>query len=184
MKVLMIVTSHSTLGNSDKKTGLWLEELTTPFYIFKEQGASIVISSPLGGEAPIDPASVDIQHDSISAFKRDTHLKSQLAQTKKLSEIDPSEFDILFFPGGHGPLWDLAENIDTAQIIKQFINAHKVIAAVCHGLAVFKNVVINNTHYLAGKAATGFSNQEEEIAGLQHIVPFSIQDMLIQNGAE
>ncbi|SET40575.1 type 1 glutamine amidotransferase domain-containing protein [Thorsellia anophelis] len=183
MKILMVLTSHAQLGNTDIKTGFWLEEFTTPYYVFKDAGADITIASPKGGLPPIDPNSAEEQTDSTVRYHADNELKKQLANTLVLSQIDAGEFDAIFYPGGHGPLWDLAEDKDSIALIESFYQQNKPIGAVCHGPAVLKHPKSQAGDYIvAGKDVTGFSNEEEEAVKLTEIVPFLVEDMLKANG--
>jgi len=186
MKILIVLTSHDKLGNTGEKTGFWLEEFAAPYYVFLDAGATVTLASPLGGQPPLDPKSDDpaSETESTKRFKADTEAKEQLAHTKKLSQIDAMEYDAVFYPGGHGPLWDLAENQYSVALIQNMLQAKKPVAAVCHAPAVFRHAKNpDGSFVVAGKAVTGFTNSEEEAAGLTDVVPFLVQDMLIKNGA-
>jgi putative intracellular protease/amidase len=185
MKVLMILTSHDELGDTGKKTGFWLEEFAAPYYVLLDAGAEITLASPAGGQPPLDPKSdvPEAQTDATERFKKDDAAQSALAKTKKLAEIDADGFDAIFFPGGHGPLWDLAENADSQRIIETFIAEDRPLAAVCHAPAIFKHTKgANGKPLVSGRRVTGFTNTEEEGVGLTKIVPFLVEDMLKANG--
>lgn len=185
MKILMVLTSHDKLGDTGKKTGFWLEEFAAPYYVFKDAGAEITLASPKGGQPPIDPSSdaEDAQTDDTRRFKADTDAQKHLATTHKLSEVTEAGFDAVFYPGGHGPLWDLAEDTDSKRLIEAFAAADRPIAAVCHAPAVFRHTLGKNGKPLvSGRRVTGFSNSEEEAAGLTKVVPFLLEDMLKANG--
>jgi putative intracellular protease/amidase len=187
MKILMVLTSHSRLGNSGKTTGYWLEEFAAPYYVFKDAGAQVTIVSPLGGTPPLDPKSdlPEAQTDATRRFKSDVGAQTALAQTLKLKDIDAIEFDAVFYPGGHGPMWDLTENAFSIKLIEAMIAANKVVAAVCHAPAVLRHVkAVDGAQYIKNKRVTGFSNTEELAAGLTDIVPFLLEDMLKQEGAQ
>ncbi len=184
--ILMVLTSHDQLGNTGKKTGFWLEEFTSPFYVFREAGADITLASPKGGQPPVDPNSEaeDALTESTARFMDDAHAKEMLASTKKLADVDMNQFDAIFYPGGHGPLWDLANDQKSIALIKTAYEQDKVIGAVCHAPAVFKNVEVKpGQNIVGGREVTGFSNSEEEAVGLSKVVPFLLEDMLKQNTA-
>lgn len=184
MNILMVVTSQKHLGNTGRETGLWLEEFTTPYYLFLDAGAEITLASPLGGQAPIDPHSAEEKAESTVRFMNDAAARQQLDTTLPLASVHADNFDAIFFPGGHGPLWDLAEDQRSIALIEAFARQEKVIGAVCHGPAVLKHPLTEaGLPLIAGKNVTGFSNQEEELAGLTQIVPFLVEDMLKANGA-
>ena len=180
MKILMVLTSHAALGSTGNKTGFWLEEFAAPYYAFKDAGAEVTLASPLGGQPPIDPNSdVDDAHtDATRRFENDAAAKEALANTHKLGDIDAGKYDAIFYPGGHGPLWDLSEDQHSIQLIEAFAEADKPVGAVCHGPAVFKNTKA----IVHGKKVTGFTNSEEKAAGLEGVVPFAVEDMLKENG--
>ena len=185
MKILMVLTSHDTLGDTGKKTGFWLEEFAAPYYVFKDAGADIVLASPKGGQPPLDPKSDadDAQTDSTHRFKADAAAVAALAHTKTLSDIDPTGFDAVFYPGGHGPMWDLASDRDSIRLIEAFAKADRPIGAVCHAPAIFKTTKgADGNHLVSGRKVTGFSNTEEDGVGLTDIVPFLLEDMLQTNG--
>ena len=185
MNILMVLTSHDQLGETGKKTGFWLEEFASPYYIFKDAGAAITLASPKGGQPPLDPASdtADAQTGATRRFKSDNAAREDLASTKILSAISADGFDAIFFPGGHGPLWDLAEDSDSAALIEAFASNERPIGAVCHAPAVFRHTKGKDGKPLvSGKTVTGFTNTEEESAGLSDVVPFLVEDMLKSNG--
>lgn len=185
MKVLMILTSHDKLGDTGKKTGFWLEEFAAPFYVLLDAGAEIILASPQGGQPPLDPQSdvPDAQTEATERFKKDEAAQTALANTTKLAEIDADGFDAVFYPGGHGPLWDLAENADSQRIIEKFIAEDRPLAAVCHAPAIFKHTKgADGMSVVSGRRVTGFTNTEEEGVGLTEIVPFLVEDMLKANG--
>ncbi len=185
MHVLIILTSHDKLGDTGKKTGFWLEEFAAPYYVLLDAGAEITLASPAGGQPPLDPQS-DVPEASTEAtarFKTDDAAQRALAGTTKLTEIDADKFDAVFFPGGHGPLWDLAENAHNQRIIETFIAADRPLAAVCHAPAIFKHTKgADGKPLVSGRRVTGFTNTEEEGVGLTNVVPFRVEDMLKANG--
>lgn len=183
MKILMVLTSHAKLGATDIQTGFWLEEFTTPYYTFKDKGATITLASPQGGLPPIDPKSIDEDTESTVRYRQDQELITALANTKLLAEMDVNDFDAIFYPGGHGPLWDLAEDKHSIRLIEQFYAQNKPVGAVCHGPAVLKHPKAPNQQPLvSGQNVTGFSNTEEDAVNLTDIVPFLVEDMLKANG--
>jgi len=185
MKILMVLTSHSELGNTGKKTGFWVEEFAAPYYILKDAGAAITIASPKGGQPPIDPTSTEPanQTEATHRFDKDGALKELLAHTKKLSEVSANDFDAVFYPGGHGPLWDLTNDKDSIKLIENFWSDKKPVAAVCHAPAVLLNVMDEEKlPLLKGKKITGFTNTEEEAVGLTKVVPFLLEDELKSKG--
>jgi len=185
MSILMVVTSNDRLGDTGKKTGLWLEEFATPYYIFRDEGVKVVLASPRGGRPPIDPRSEEpqAQTDSTRRFLKDKEALHAFENTAPLSTISPSDYDAVFYPGGHGPLWDLAEDPHSIKIIEAFFAAGKPVGAVCHGPAAFRNTKRpDGAPLVQGKSVTGFSNSEEAAVGLTEAVPFLVEDMLKQNG--
>jgi putative intracellular protease/amidase len=185
MKILIVLTSHDRLGNTDEKTGFWLEELAAPYYALVDAGASVTLASPKGGQPPADPRSIapEAQTDATRRFQNDATATAALAQTKKLAEISVAEFDAVFYPGGHGPLWDLAEDPLSIKLIENAIAASKPVAAVCHAPGVLRHVKdATGKKLVAGKSVTGFSDTEEAAIGLTKIVPFLVEDMLKENG--
>ncbi|TBR36807.1 MULTISPECIES: type 1 glutamine amidotransferase domain-containing protein [Dyella] len=186
MKILMVLTSHDQLGNTGKKTGFWLEEFAEPYYTFKDAGAQVTLASPKGGQPPIDPKSddPDNQSDATRRFNSDDAAKKALASTLPLAEAVKHQYDAVFYPGGHGPLWDLAEDKDSIRLIERYYAAGKPVGAVCHAPGVLRHVKAPNGELLVkGKSVTGFSNSEEDAAGLTQVVPFLVEDMLKQSGA-
>jgi putative intracellular protease/amidase len=187
MKILMVLTSHDRLGNTDKKTGFWLEEFAAPYYVFKDAGAEITVASPLGGQPPLDPKSDEegAQTDATRRFKKDTSTVRALANTLKLRDMLASDFDAVFFPGGHGPLWDLAENAYSIALIEEMLKSSKPVSAVCHAPAVFLHTKrADGEHVVEGKNVTGFTNTEEQASGLSDVVPFLVEEMLQKNGGK
>lgn len=184
-KVLFVVTSHDKLGNTGEKTGFWTEELAAPYYALADQGVEIDIATPMGGQPPIDPKSEDpsAATEDTKRFDADKVLLEKLKHTLKLSDINQADYDAVFYPGGHGPLWDLVEDKNSIALIEAFYNNNKPVAFVCHAPSVLKNVKINDTFLVKGKKVTGFSNTEEEAVGLTKIVPFLLEDVLQENGA-
>ncbi|MGB9191252.1 type 1 glutamine amidotransferase domain-containing protein [Acinetobacter sp.] len=185
MNILMVLTSHDTLGKTGKKTGFWLEELAAPYYTFVDAGAEVTLASPKGGQPPLDPKSseADAQTETTRRFEADTLAMQALANTRKLSEISIADFDAVFYPGGHGPLWDLAEDQTSISLIEQTLQANKPLALVCHAPGVLRHVKSTDDQPIVkGKSVTGFSNTEEAAVGLTEIVPFLVEDMLLENG--
>ena len=185
MKVLMVLTSHDQLGNTGRKTGFWLEELAAPYYAFKDAGAEIVLVSPQGGQPPLDPKSNEpmFQTELTRRFEQDAEATAQLARTLRLDSVSQADFDTVFYPGGHGPLWDLAEDQRSVALIESFIAAGKPVALVCHAPGVLRDVKAPDGQPLvAGKQVTGFANTEEDGVGLTDVVPFLVEDMLIAKG--
>lgn len=186
MKILMVLTSHDQLGDTGRKTGFWLEEFASPYYVFKDAGAEVVLASPKGGQPPLDPKSdaPDAQTAATVRFTGDADAVAALAGTQRLASVVKGEFDAVFYPGGHGPLWDLAEDQDSIQLIETTFSAGKPVAAVCHGPAVFRHARgALGEPLVKDKRVTGFSNVEEEAVGLTDVVPFALEDMLKANGA-
>ncbi len=187
MKVLMVVTSHDQLGDTGKKTGFWLEEFAAPYYTLKDAGADVTVVSPLGGQPPLDPKSdePDAQTDATRRFKADPAAQAVLAKTGKLAEVNAADFDAVFYPGGHGPLWDLAEDKASIALIEAMAAAGKPVAAVCHAPGVLRHVKgADGSPLVKGKRVTGFTNTEEEAVGLTAVVPFLVEDMLKENGGQ
>ncbi|MFC3033234.1 type 1 glutamine amidotransferase domain-containing protein [Pseudoalteromonas fenneropenaei] len=185
MKVLIVLTSHDTLGNTGKQTGFWLEELAAPYYVFKDAGAEIVLASPQGGQPPLDPKSNEpaFQTDDTRRFTADVQAKAQLAATVRLDSVDQADFDAVFYPGGHGPLWDLAEDMHSISLIEAFLAANKPIALVCHAPGVLRHVKKPDGRPLVeGLQVTGFTNTEEAAVELTNVVPFLVEDELKAKG--
>jgi len=186
MKVLIVLTSHSELGDTGKKTGFWVEEFAAPYYVLADAGVELTIASPKGGQPPIDPKSeaADAQTPATKRFDADEELKAKLANTVKLSEVTEADFDAVFYPGGHGPLWDLAVDEHSIALIQEFYNEQKPIAFVCHAPAALVNVkAANGEPLVKGKEVTGFSNTEEDAVQLSDVVPFLLEDELKSLGA-
>ncbi|WP_377848579.1 type 1 glutamine amidotransferase domain-containing protein [Bosea sp. UC22_33] len=185
MKILMVLTSHDRLGDTERKTGFWLEELAAPYYAFKDAGAEITLASPKGGQPPLDPKSAepDAQTDATRRFEADAAAKAALVATKRLDTVSHEPFDAVFYPGGHGPLWDLAEDRKSIALIEETIAAGKPVALVCHAPGVLRHVLAADGGPLVqGRSVTGFTNTEEEAVGLTAIVPFLVEDELKRNG--
>jgi putative intracellular protease/amidase len=181
----MVLTSHDKLGDTGKKTGFWLEEFAAPYYVFKDAGAKVTLASPKGGQPPLDPTSDadDAQTEATKRFKADKAAQGELANTVVLSTVAADGFDAVFYPGGHGPLWDLTEDADSIALIETFAASDRPIAAVCHAPAVFKHPKgANGKPLVSGKTVTGFTNTEEDAAGLTEVVPFLVEDMLKAKG--
>ena len=186
-KILMVLTSHSALGDTGKKTGFWLEEFAAPYYVFFDAGVEITLASPQGGQPPLDPTSdaSDAQTDATRRFKKDQAAQNALAHTHKLAEVSAADFDGVFYPGGHGPLWDLADDRASIALIEQMLDAGKPVAAVCHAPAVLRHPKTpDGQSVVSGKQVTGFTNTEEEASGLTDVVPFLVEDMLKDNGGQ
>lgn len=185
MKILMVLTSHDRLGDTGKKTGFWLEEFAAPYYVFTDAGADVTLATPLGGQPPLDPKSdeASAQTPATARFKNDEAAQAVLASTHKLRDVSKDDFDGVFYPGGHGPLWDLAEDADSIALIESTLGQGKPVAAVCHAPGVLRHVKSGNGNFVVhGKSVTGFTNTEEEAAGLTEVVPFLVEDMLKRNG--
>lgn len=185
MKILMVLTSHDQLGNTGRKTGFWLEELAAPYYAFKDAGAEITLASPKGGNPPLDPKSnePDFQTEQTHRFEADAAATAQLAATVRLDSVSPADFDAVFYPGGHGPLWDLAEDQHSIALIEGFLGANKHVALVCHAPGVLRHVKTpEGKPLVAGRKVTGFTNSEEEAVGLTQVVPFLVEDELVAKG--
>lgn len=186
MKILIVLTSHSQLGETGQKTGFWLEEFATPYYIFKDAKADVTLASPNGGQPPLDPKSdePDFQTEATERFKSDAVAQQVLANTKKLSDISPDDYDAVFYAGGHGPLWDLAEDRNSIDLIESMYASGKPVAAVCHAPAVLRHTVApDGSPLVKGKSVTGFSNTEEDAVQLSEVVPFMLEDELKARGA-
>src|SRR6056297_145952 len=183
MTTLMILTSHDKLGSTGEKTGFWLEEFAAPYYAFIDAGAQVTLASPRGGQPPIDPTSEseDNLTDSTERFGSDSNAQTHLANTIKLADVDAADFDAVFYPGGHGPLWDLANDRKTIDLVREFIESGRPVGAVCHAPAVLTEVKKSDGGYLvAGKRVTGFTNSEEQAVGLADVVPFLLETRLSQ----
>lgn len=185
MKILIVLTSHDQLGNTGKKTGFWLEEFAAPYYVLKDAGAAITLASPNGGQPPLDPQS-DLPESLTELTRRlgkDKAAQAELANTKKLSDLSADDFDAVFYPGGHGPMWDMPDNKISIALLEAFVKADKPIGAVCHAPAAIVNVRGKDGEYLVkGKRVTGFTDAEEEAVGLSKVVPFLLEDCLKERG--
>ncbi|WPC33564.1 type 1 glutamine amidotransferase domain-containing protein [Acinetobacter sp. YWS30-1] len=187
MKILIVLTSHDQLGETGKKTGFWLEELAAPYYTFIDAGADVTLASPVGGQPPLDPKSnePDAQTETTKRFEADEVAMQALANTHKLSEVLNQDFDAVFYPGGHGPLWDLANDQNSISLIEQTLQANKPVALVCHAPGVLRDVKnAEGRPIVEGKSVTGFSNTEEDGVGLTDIVPFLVEDTLKEKGGQ
>lgn len=185
MKVLIVLTSHDELGNTGEKTGFWLEELAAPYYVFRDAGAEVTLASPRGGQPPLDPksASPDFQTAATRRFEADAAAKAALAATHRLADMAIGDYDAVFYPGGHGPLWDLASDAHSIALIEAALAAGKPVGAVCHAPAVLREVKgPDGAPLVKGKAVTGFSNSEEAAVALTDVVPFLVEDMLVAKG--
>jgi putative intracellular protease/amidase len=184
MKILMVLTSHDQLGDTGKKTGFWLEEFAAPYYAFLDAGAKITVASPKGGQPPLDPKSdtPEGQTETTTRFKKDAAAQAVLATTVKLADVRAEDHDAVFYPGGHGPLWDLAEDPRSIALIEAFYSAGKPVAAVCHAPAVLHRVMSHGEPIVKGKRVTGFTNTEEEAVQLTKVVPFLVEDELKRLG--
>ena len=185
MRILIVLTSHDQLGDTGEKTGFWLEEFATPYYVLKDAGAAITLASPKGGQPPRDPKSdlPENQTEATKRFRADKAAQAALANTKELADVSANDFDAVFYPGGHGPLWDLSDNATSIALIEAFVRADKPVAAVCHAPAAFVNVRGKDGKYLVrGKRVTGFTNAEEQAVGLTEVVPFLLEDRLKERG--
>jgi putative intracellular protease/amidase len=186
VNILMVLTSHDQLGDTGKKTGFWLEEFASPYYVLRDAGAEITLASPKGGQPPIDPKSElpEWQTEATRRFQADPAAQKLLANTKKLSDISADDFDATFYPGGHGPMWDLADNAASIALLASFLAADKCVAGVCHGPAAFVNVRRPDGKWMVeGKHVTAFTNTEERAVGLEKVVPFLLEDRLKERGA-
>lgn len=185
MKILIVLTSHDQLGNTGEKTGFWLEEFVTPYYVLKDAGVQITLASPKGGQPPLDPKSELPENltESTKRYRKDKATQDELASTKKIADLSAEDFDAIFYPGGHGPMWDMPDNKASIALIEAFVKADKLVGAVCHASASLVNVRGKDGEYLLkGKRVTGFSNAEEEAAGLTAVVPFLLEDRLKERG--
>ena len=187
MKILMVLTSHDKLGDTGRKTGFWLEEFAAPCYIFKDAGAELTLTSPHGGQPPLDPKSDEVSAQTAATIrvKSDTDAQLTLANTIKLSDVLANDYEAVFYPGGHGPLWDLSEDKHSIALIEAMLAADKPVAAVCHAPGVFRHVKsADGRPVVQDKKVTGFTNSEEAAAGLTDVVPFLVEDMLKENGGD
>jgi len=185
MKILMVLTSHDQLGNTGRKTGFWLEEFAAPYFVFRDAGVELTLASPKGGQPPIDPKSdlPENQTHAMARFKQDKRAQKELSQTVKLADVKAEDYDAVFYPGGHGPMWDLAEDPNSIASLESFYNAGKPIALVCHSPGVLRHVTYKDEPLVKGKRVTGFTNGEEEEVQLTKVVPFLVEDELLRLGA-
>lgn len=186
MKVLIVLTSHDQLGNTGEKTGFWLEELAAPYYVLKDAGVNVTLASVKGGQPPLDPKSNDpsFQTPATRRFEVDADAKADLSSTQRLSDVSAGDYDAVFYPGGHGPMWDLAEDANSKALIEATFASGKPVALVCHAPGVLRHVKAQDGSPLVkGKNVTGFTNSEEQAVGLTDVVPFLVEDMLKANGA-
>lgn len=183
----MVITSHADLGNTGEKTGFWVEEFAAPYYAFVDAGVEVTLASPAGGQPPVDPKSEseDSQTEATRRFDQDSESQALVAKTTKLADVTAADYDAVFYPGGHGPMWDLTDNVDSIALIESFLAANKPVAAVCHASAAFLNIMDADGEYVVkGKAVTGFSNTEEDAVQLTDIVPFLLEDELVKRGGD
>ena len=185
MKILMVLTSHDQLGDTGRKTGFWLEEFAAPYFVFRDAGVQLTLASPKGGQPPVDPKSdlPENQTPAMARFKQDAAAQKALSQTVRLSDVKSQDYDTVFYVGGHGPLWDLAENTDSIALIESFYNSGKPVALVCHSPGVLRRVTYKGAPIVKGKRVTGFTNDEEEAVHLTNVVPFLVEDELKRLGA-
>jgi putative intracellular protease/amidase len=186
MKILMVITSHDKLGNTGRKTGFWLEELAAPYFVFKDAGAEVVLASPKGGQPPLDPKSNEpnFRTELTRRFEADAAANAQLASTLRLDNVKQEDFDTVFYPGGHGPMWDLAEDKNSIMLLESLVAAGKTFAVVCHSTGALRHVrTPDGRMFVEGKTVTGFTNGEEEEVQLTKVVPFLVEDELMRLGA-
>ncbi|MGA9824407.1 MAG: type 1 glutamine amidotransferase domain-containing protein [Methylocystis sp.] len=185
MKILMVLTSHDQLGDTGRKTGFWLEEFAAPYYVFLDAGVQLTLASPKGGQPPVDPKSdlPENQTPAMARFKQDPAAQKALSQTVRLADVKAQDYDTVFYPGGHGPMWDLAESPDSIALIESFYNSGKPVALVCHSPGVLRHVTYKGAPIVKGKRVTGFTNDEEEAMHLTKVVPFLVEDELKRLGA-
>jgi putative intracellular protease/amidase len=185
MKVLMVLTSHDQLGNTGRTTGFWLEEFAAPYFVFRDAGVDLTLACPKGGQPPVDPKSdlPENQTPAMTRFKQDKKAQEALAQTVKLEDMNADDFDTVFYVGGHGPMWDLAESPVSIALLESFYNSGKTIALVCHSPGVLRHVTYNGEPLVKGKRVTGFTNEEEKEVQLTNVVPFLVEDELKRLGA-
>jgi putative intracellular protease/amidase len=186
MKILMVLTSHDRLGNTGRKTGFWLEELAAPYFVFKDAGTEIVLASPKGGQPPLEPESNEpgFQTDITRRFEADAAAKAQLASTVRLDRVRQEDYDSVFYPGGHGPMWDIVEDKNSIMLLESFLAAGKPFAVVCHSSGALRHVKNpDGKPFVGGRTVTGFTNGEEEDVGLTKVVPFLVEDELMKLGA-
>ena len=187
LNILMVLTSHADLGDTGEKTGFWVEEFAAPYYIFKDAGVAITLASPLGGQPPVDPKSEleDFQTAATKRFDADSEVQKLIANTVELSSVNADDYDAVFYPGGHGPLWDLTDNTDSISLLESFVAQNKPVSAVCHATAALLNVKdTNGEFFIKGKEITGFSNSEEDAVQLREVVPFMLEDEIVNRNAQ
>jgi len=185
MKILIVLTSHDKLGDTGKKTGFWLEEFAAPYYLLKDAGAAVTLASPKGGEPPLDPKSALPENvtESTKRYRTDPLAQAALANTKKLEDVSADDYDAVFYPGGHGTMWDLPDNATSIALLEAFVLAGKPVGAVCHAPSALVNVRQKDGEYLIKhKRVTGFANSEEEAVGLTEVVPFLLEERLRESG--
>ena len=185
-KILIVLTSHDKLGDTGEATGFWLEELAAPYYVFLDSGAELTLASPKGGQPPLDPKSntTDFQTDDTKRFEADEVANDALANTTKLKDLNAADYDAVFYPGGHGPMWDLVSDAHSISLIENFWASGKVVSAVCHApIALTNTKDVNGDYIVKGRKVTGFTNSEEDAVGLTNVVPQLVEDMLIARGA-
>ena len=185
MRILIVITSHDQLGDTGRKTGFWLEEFAAPYFVFRDASVELTLASPKGGQPPLDPKSdlPENQTPAMTRFKKDPAAQKALANTVKLSSVKSEDFDTVFYPGGHGPMWDLAEDPVSIALLESFYNSGKPIALVCHSPGVLRHVTYKGEPLVKGKRVTGFTNGEEEEVKLTKVVPFLVEDELLRLGA-
>lgn len=185
MKILMVLTSHDQLGNTGRKTGFWLEEFAAPYFVFRDAGVELTLASPKGGQPPVDPKSdlPENQTEAMARFKKDPRAQKELSETVRLETIKSKDYDTVFYPGGHGPMWDLAEDRHSIALLESFYNSGKPIALVCHSPGVLRHVKYQGEPLVKGKHVTGFTDGEEAAVQLTHVVPFLVEDELLRLGA-
>ena len=185
MKILVVLTSHDQLGNTGLKTGIWLEEFAAPYFVFRDAGVELTLASPKGGQPPVDPKSdsPDNQTPAMARYKQDAAAQRAFSQTGKLADMKAEGFDTVFYPGGHGPMWDLAESPVSIALLESFYNSGKPIALVCHSPGVLRHVTYQGAPLVKGKHVAGFTNGEEEVMQLTKVVPFLVEDELLRLGA-
>ena len=184
MKILLVLTSHDQLGNTGRKTGFWLEEFAAPYFVFRDAGVQLTLASPKGGQPPVDPKSdlPENQTPAMSRFKQDQTAQKALSQTVRLADVKADDYDTVFYVGGHGPMWDLADSTDSIALIESFYNSGKPVALVCHAPGVLRRVTYKGAPIVKGKRVTGFTNSEEEAVHLTNVVPFLVEDELKRLG--
>jgi len=185
MKIVMVLTSHDQLGNTGRKTGFWLEEFAAPYFVFRDAGVDLTLASPKGGQPPVDPKSdlPENQTPAMGRFKKDERAQKELSQTVKLADVKAGDFSTVFYVGGHGPMWDLAESPVSKALLESFYNSGKPIALVCHSPGTLRHVTYKDEPLVKGKHVTGFTNGEEEEVQLTKVVPFLVEDELMRLGA-